>query len=127
MAQSCTQPRTETKLAGATIARGQAVKFSTDDDTVVKSAASTDRHLGIAQNDAEAGQPVEIAIPGGGGFGKAAGTIVRGDLLGVNTDGELVKVAAQHDIIIAQAKESAVDNDIFALEVVLGMATQAQS
>lgn len=125
--QSCTQPRTETKTAGGTISRGQAVKFSSDDDTVVKSSASTDNHIGIAQNDALVGQPVEIAIPGGGGMAQAGGTIARGDKLGVDANGDLVKVAAQHDVIIAQAKESAVDNDIFAVEVVFAQATQAQS
>lgn len=120
-------PIVHTYLAGAALEKGQAVKLSSG--AVVKAAASTDRVIGIAQNTVTAaGDAVEVASIGGGAYAKAGGTIAEGDLLGVNTDGDLVKVANQHDIIIAQAMEGAVDNDIFSVNVVgPSMATQTQS
>lgn len=117
-----------TYLADGTITKGQAVKIGSDKSHVAKCTASTDRAVGIAQHDALVGESLEVAHPGGGGYAQAGGTIAAGDLLGFNTDGDLVKVAAQHDIIIAQALESAVDNDIFGVQVIgPSMATQTQS
>lgn len=106
--------------------KGAAVKLSSG--SVVLCSASTDRAIGIAQNAADENSLVEVAMPGGGGFAKAGGIIAEGDLLGVDGNGDVVKVAAQHDVIIAQAMEGAVDNDIFSVQVIgPSMATQTQS
>lgn len=112
--------------AGGAISKGQPVKLSSG--AVIACTASTDRMIGLAQNDAVSGGGVEVAMPGGGGFGKAGAGISAGDLLGVNGSGLLVKVAAQHDLIVAQAHEDAVLNDVFGVMVIgPSMATQAQS
>lgn len=114
--------------AGGVIAKGQAVKLSAD-DTVVVCSASTDRAIGVAQiASTGSGDVIEVAMPGGGGFLKAGGAIAKGDLLGIDTSGNLVKVAAQHDMIIAQSHQVAATGDIFAGFIIgPSMATQAQS
>lgn len=115
-----------TYLAGGTISKGQAVKLSSG--AVVVCSAATDRAIGLAQCDAASGEPCEVAYIGGGAYGKAAGSISAGNLLGFDGSGELVKVANASDIVIAQAMEDAVDNDIFSV-LVIGpfQATAAQA
>ncbi len=112
--------------AGGSIVKGQAVKLSSGN--VVACAAATDRSIGLAQCDASSGQLVEVAMHGGGGYGLAAGSISAGNLLGFDGSGHLVKVANASDIVIAQALEDAVDNDIFSVNVIGPFqATAAQS
>lgn len=98
------------------VSKGNAVKLSSG--LVVKCSAATDRAIGLAQNDAAEGAAVEVAHPGGGGFAKAGASISAGNLLGFDTSGDLVKVASASDIVIAQALEDAVDNDIFSTQVI---------
>lgn len=106
--------------------KGNAVKLS--GSTVVKCSAATDRAIGIAQNAAAEGAAVEVAHPGGGGFGLAGAAISAGNLLGFDTSGDLVKVASASDIIIAQALEDAADNDVFSVQVIgPSQATATQS
>lgn len=112
--------------AGGVIAKGQAVKFSAN-ATVVACSATTDQAIGIAQNAAILNDVLEVALPGGGGFGLAKTTIAQGDRLGINADGSLQKVASANDIVIAHATEAAAAADIFAVFVVLYQATTTQS
>lgn len=108
--------RIHTFIAGGAIAKGQAVKLSSGQ--VVVCSAATDRAIGLAQIAAASGEPCEVALQGGGAYAKAAGTIAEGNLLGFDASGELVKVANASDIVIAQAMEAAVDNDIFSVQVI---------
>lgn len=122
---SCPERKIYAFSAGGTITKGLAVKFS--GTNVVAAAATTDNSIGLAQTDAASGEQVEVAMPGGGGFAIAQGTIAAGDRLVSHTDGKLKKAAAANDIIIAQALESAVAGDIFAVQVVFAQATNAQT
>ena len=123
---SVLQRRLGAFIAGGTITKGQPVKLSSG--KVVACAATTDRAIGLAQNAASSGDAIEVALPGGGGFGAAGGTIAEGNLLGFNSSGLLQKVASASDIVIGQAMESAVSGDIFSVNV-LGpcQATATQS
>ena len=112
------KPLIATFEAGAAIAKGQAVKFSGNNKTVIKCSAATDSVIGIAQNVASsAGDLVEVALPGGGAKALAKATIALGDRLGVNADASLQKLATQGDSEFAIAMDSAVAGDIFAVMV----------
>lgn len=113
--------------AGAAISKGMAVKLSSG--KVIKCAGTTDRAIGLAQTAPTAdGDMVEVALPGGGGFGLAEAAISAGNLLGVNASGKLQKVASASDIIIAQALEDAAAGDVFAVMVIgPSQATATQS
>ena len=125
---SMVKPLIATFEAGAAITKGQAVKFGSNNKTVVKCAATTDNAIGIAQNVAlAAGDLVEVALPGGGAKGLAKATIALGDILGVNADGSIQKLASASDHIVGQAFDAAVAGDIFAMHVLSaqGVATQS--
>lgn len=112
--------------AGGAISKGKAVKIGADREHVVQSAGNTDPSIGIAQNSAaNAEDPVEVAIQGGGAKALAKETIAAGKFLVPNADGSLEQTNADGDRIVAVAMESAVAGDIFAVEVVLGLATAA--
>lgn len=112
------KPLIATFEAGAAIAKGKAIKFSSNNKTVVQGSASTDSIIGISQNAAvNVGDLVEVALLGGGGKALAKSTIALGDRLGLNADGSIQKVAAQGDSEFAIAMDSAVAGDIFAVMV----------
>lgn len=128
---SSSAPRVLAFGASGAITRGKGVKLASA-STVAQCSASTDKVIGIAQNDvssddATAGVKCEVALPGGGSLALAQGTIEWGDRLGVNASGALQKVAAQHEPIIAVAMQDAVASDLFAVEVIVAQATQAQA
>lgn len=115
---SYSYPRITTKKAGGAISKGMALKAGADVDHVVKATAATDKIIGVAQNDApNAEDPVEMALPGGGGVGKAGGAISAGDLLTSDSDGELIATTTANNRVVAIAAEDAVEGDVFALEV----------
>lgn len=103
--------------AGANISANQfeAVKMGTADFTVIAITANTDKPVGILQDDPNAsGQSAEVAHVG---VCKAryGGTVTRGDLLSVDTDGELVAVTPGTDttrFVIALAMESGADQEV---------------
>lgn len=112
--------------ADAAISKGMAVKLGTDADHVAKGAANTDACIGLAQNDVTAAEePLEVAMPGAGGFGLAGESITKGKLLVSHTDGKLVQANASGDRVIAMALEDASSGDIFAVMVLAGVATGA--
>lgn len=117
----------QTFRASGSVSKGKGVKFGSDAETVAQCSATTDKVIGIAQNDAASGELVEVAKPGGGAKGLAEGVIALGDLLGVAATGALQKVAAQHERIIGVAQAAAAAGDIFGVDVVMAQATQAQS
>ena len=112
--------------AGGAIAKGKAVKFGADREHVVVGAGNTDACFGIAQNAAvSAEDAVEVAIQGGGAKALAKETITAGKLLVSNADGALEQTNADGDRVVAMAMEDAVVGDIFAVEVVVCLATAA--
>lgn len=122
------KPLIATFEVDAAVAKGQAVKFGTSNKRVTPVTATTDLSIGIAQNVAvNAGDLLEVALPGGGAKGLAKTTISKGNILGHNADGSLQKLASANDKIIAQAMDDAVAGDIFAVHVVCaqGVATQS--
>jgi hypothetical protein len=124
---SSLKPLILTFAAGAAITKGMAVKFGADDEHVVKAAAATDDCIGIAQNDAAAAEdPVEVALPGGGGKALLQATVVRGNLLVSHTDGKLKPIAAANDRVVAMAMASGVAGDIIPVQVTVGQATATE-
>lgn len=114
--------------ASAAIAKGKAVKLVTNNKTVAQVSATTDLSIGIAQNAAaNAGDLVEVALPGGGGKALAKASISAGNILGHNADGSIQKLASANDKIVAQALEDAVAGDVFSVIVLSaqGVATQS--
>lgn len=121
-------PSVLTFEASGAIAKGKAVKLVTNNKTVAQCSATTDNAIGIAQVAAvNAGDLVEVALPGGGGKALAKATIALGDMLGINADGSIQKVAGASDHIVAQAMDSAVAGDIFAVHVLSSQAVAAQA
>jgi len=112
--------------ADAAIAKGKAVKIGSDREHVAVSAANTDASIGIAQNAAvNAGDPVEVALPGGGAKGLAKESITAGKFLVPNADGSLEQTNADGDRVIGMAMEDAVAGDMFSVHVVACLATAA--
>lgn len=115
------------KLSGA-ISKGQPVKMTSNNPaTVTACSETTDRAIGLAQTAGVDGDTIEVAMPGGGGFGLADSGISMGNYLGINADGNLQKVANANDVVIAQAMENAVAGDVFECVVLNFQATQTQS
>lgn len=121
-------PKILSFLADGAIAKGKAVKIGSDAQHVAVCSATTDKAIGVCQVAVTtAGDVVEVAVNGGGAKGLAKAAIAAGDILGVNADGALQKVAGANDRVVGIAMEDAAAADIFSLEVALGMATQAQA
>lgn len=116
-------PRIKTGIAGGSIDQGAAVKLNDDGKTVTKCTAATDKSIGILQNTGgvTTGQQCEIALPGGGGEAKLAGTVASGDLLAPNSDGHLVATTTENDRVIAMAMSGGVDDDIIGVEVLVAV------
>lgn len=108
--------------AGADLSANQfrAVKMDTgNDNKVVAITANTDRPIGIQLDDPNAdGDPIEVAGPGSVCKAKYGGTVVRGDVLGVQSDGDLETETAVVDgsavdrYTIAIALESGASGEI---------------
>lgn len=127
---SMVKPLIATFEATAAITKGTAVKLtaSKSGKAVTQCAATTDLAIGIAQNAAvNAGDLVEVALPGGGGKALAKATISVGNMLGINADGSIQKVASASDHIVAQALDDAVAGDIFQVMVLSAQAVGTQS
>lgn len=71
------KPNMQTYVAGGTIVAFTAVKYSGDNKTVVTCGAGEDG-IGIAQSAASSGQPVEVAMPGGGAKWTVGGSLGLG-------------------------------------------------
>lgn len=120
------QPRIQTFVAAAAMTKGQAVKFGADEKHVALASASTDAVIGTVYSDSViSGDPVEVAIPGGGGKGLCHGTIAAGKFVCAYTDGSLQQVTASGDRHCGIAMAAGVAGDIIPLEIVVGVATAA--
>jgi hypothetical protein len=91
---------------------------------VIECATSTGLSIGISDTAATIGQPVEVQFPGGGAMALANGTITAGKMLVPAANG-VQQTTGANDFIIAQALDSAVAGDIFAVQVIKGVAGAA--
>ncbi len=120
-------PKIQTMLADAAIAKGKVVKFGTDFKHVAVSAADTDHHIGIAQSVTTAAEdPIEVAMPGGGAKGLISESVNAGDFL-CSADGTLIVADDAADIVIAQAKQDGVANDLIDVEIMIFPASGANA
>lgn len=104
-------------LAGADLSAKQyfAVKFASTAGEVVVSAAGTDSHAGILQNDPADGEVAAVAFVGLA-FGSAEGAITVGDHVTSNSTGQLQTTTTGNDHILGVAVEAATTiNDIIAI------------
>jgi hypothetical protein len=97
-------------ITGEAINRGEYVKFN--GSGLIVAAGAGERGIGFAMADAASGQPVSIAMWGGGAVGIAAGAISAGDYLKANADGHLVATTTGGDITVAIAMADGADNDV---------------
>lgn len=104
------------KLAGSDLSGAQhkAVVLSTDGAIDVAGAGA--KAIGFLMNSPTLGTICEIASNGGGALAIAGGTIAAGNELAVDANGDVV-VATANDVVVGRALESAVDNDVFSVEV----------
>ena len=94
--------------------------IQTADDIVEQCDGAGEQAIGIARTaTANAGEALEVVLSGGA-KAIAGGTIARGALLKVDANGDLVAASADGDFYVARAMEDAVDNDIFAVELMFG-------
>lgn len=125
---SMVKPLIATFEAAAAIAKGQAVKLDSTGKIVTKCSATTDKAVGVAQNAAvNVGDLVEVALHGGGGKGLAKTTINAGDILGVNADASIQKVASASDRVIGHALQDAAASDLFSMMIGISQAVGTQS
>jgi len=86
--------------------------------TVTSIAAATDYPVGILQNDPDAaGEAAEVAGPGDVCKARYGGNVTAGNLLGVDTDGELVArtpaaAGGSNYSVIALALEDGADQEV---------------
>lgn len=103
--------------AGSDLSSSQFVALKVDADDDVSVAADGEGFIGFLMNKPLANEACEIAGPGGGGVGIAAGAIARGDRLKVDSSGHLVAISSETAIMVAIADDDAADNDEFAVIV----------
>lgn len=102
--------------AGAAIEQNRIVKMDSADGQVIKSAAATDKHVGVSVGsiDAASGDRVDVVLAGIYEI-KAGGTITRGDLITSDASGQAVAAApgaGTNNPVIGRALTSAVSGDL---------------
>lgn len=115
---SFNEPRIHTFIAGEDLSshKYKAVKWGSDEKTVLLSTVLGAHTVGILQNAPKAGEAAEVALPGGGAKFKIAGTVVKGAYLS-NTAAALGDTALTTHQVAAQAYEAGVANDVINVEV----------
>lgn len=120
---SSVRPLVVTLYAGGTIVAGHAVKFGADGKHVVECTASTDLAIGIAlSGTTTSGDPVEVAVSGGGAKAVCHASVSKGQFLAPFTDGTLNASLSNKDVIVAQAHDDGVAGDLIPVMVVNGFA-----
>lgn len=104
------------RATAVAIVRYKAVRADATEG-LVEIAGAGNRITGFAMSAAAISAPVEIAGSGGGAKAIAGGTISDGDPLKVDANADLVLADTAGDVIVATARQDAVDNDIFAVFV----------
>lgn len=102
--------------AGAAIEQNRIVKMDSADGQVIKSAAATDKHVGVsvASIDTASGDRVDVVLSGIYEV-KAGGTITRGDPITSDASGQAVTAAPSagtNNPVIGRALTSAVSGDL---------------
>ena len=110
---SGTHQRAITRIAGAAIAKGQALKKGADDGKVVPCALATDVAIGVAGDAAAIGEPVPVLLLGGAGSTVsvlATGAIAVGDAVGV------LGAAVSSGLHIGRALDPAAAGELFEVD-----------
>lgn len=123
---SHTEPRPYTYKAGGTISKNTFVKFGSADDTVLACGAG-ERGIGVAVEDAVLGGYVEVHMLGGGSKVKAGAGFARGQLVKSNASGQAIKAAAAGDFCVGIAMQTALTNDVVAIELMPTIAAAAEA
>jgi hypothetical protein len=120
---SILQPNILIFKVDAAVAKGLAVKAgASSDENVQKASASSDKLVGIAQNDTTtAGDLAEIAVAGGGAKAKLGGSVSFGDLLTADSDAKLVATTSNAAKVIAQAMQDGSTDDLISVIVIPGI------
>ena len=108
--------RTLNLAAGSDLSSSQYKAVVLSSDGAVDVAGAAAEAIGFLMNAPTTGDIAEIASNGGGGKAIAGGTITAGDILATDANGDVVTATA-NQVGVARALESAVDNDIFNVEV----------
>lgn len=96
-------------VAGVTLATSQykVVKFASTANAVIAVAATTDKAIGILQNDPAAGEAAIVAGPGSIATALAGATdIAVGELLGFNSTGQVADHTTDGRFMLCQALEA---------------------
>ena len=122
------KPRLRTFKASGVIRPYRFVKWGATSDLMTE-CDGNEKPMGIYQgpDTLAANEFGEVALPGGGGLLEAAETIALGKYLTPNADGEGEVADAADEVVGAIAYESAVDGDIFGVEVVHFIATASDA
>lgn len=111
------KPNLITNLAAGTdLSSSQYKAVTLAADGAVDVSGANAEAIGFLMNSAELGKVAEIATNGGGGKAIAGGTITAGDMLATDANGDVLTATANQKVV-GRALESAVDGDIFAVEV----------
>ena len=102
-----------TRIAGAAILKGQALKKGADDGKVIPAAAGTDVVIGVAGDAAALGESVPVLLLGASGETVgvlATGVIAVGDAVGV------LGAAVSSGLHIGRALEPAASGELFEVD-----------
>ena len=104
------------RATGTAIAAYKAVKADSTENLVLIAGAGDDI-VGFTGSATAANAVAEIFGRSGDALATAGGTISDGDRLKVDANGDLIVAASANDIAVAIARQDAVDNDVFRVEV----------
>lgn len=93
-------------------------------DGAVDVAGANAKAIGFLMNAPVTGGICEIASAGGGAKATAGGTIAAGAFLNTDSAGDVV-TAVVNSVVVGRALTSAVDNDVFEIEVLFTLSGTA--
>ncbi len=97
---------------GAKVEKRRIVKFDSSDGVVIKSAAATDKHIGVSSEiDAETTDRCDVFRDGLAEV-DYGGTITRGDMLTSDASGKAVATTTANDRYVGIAEVSGVSGDV---------------
>jgi hypothetical protein len=111
------EPKIVTFNATAAIGANKFVKYGASKDLIALCGAG-EKAIGVTMSSAAAaGDPVEVALIGGGAKVTAGGTISLGAYVKSDASGDAVAAATDGDYAIGIVTDSAVDNDVVSMIV----------
>ena len=113
------RPNMLTFKCAAAVVKGTVAKPGADAQHAVVSAAATSKNFGIFQSvTTTAEDPVEVALPGGGGLAKlGSGGCAFGDFLAADSNGALVVTTTPGNFVSAQALADGAEGDLVPVNV----------